>query len=514
MWRSPDAWTLLPKFKYLIAYESREQFRIECNRIKLPVPLLSKKQPWEKLEEVTEALLKTKLPVVELAPYVKKAMLFRLKKTEKVPPVMRGCPFWKMLYDYQKQAVLWCIHTYGWKICLTDDMGLGKTLQSLAMASIYLNEHQEAKMLILAPAFLIKDWEGNVEKRLDFAKERIHIYSYDTAKNKAKELKKEKYEIFIADEAHSMKNPKSARYRKLAPVLKRVKGAKLLLTGTPSTNKSNEYFALLSILHPKQFKTYKAFVERYWCKISRKGRNVKELAMILPMFGFIRRSKEDVLTLPPKLVETVIVDEPKAKVAVQKLLKDLKEEPDKSMARFLIGAAYHDLAAIKAESEAVREVYQKLLRDKKKAKLIVFCQHLEMLNKVEAWARAVGFQDIGIVHGGVSTNARNQIVHAYQAEKLELLCATIPSCGTGLTLTAATEVIFVELNWTKGLMAQACDRVHRIGQTRPVTITKLVCEGSLDEWILRSANGKKKMQTLLLAASRKQSVGDNKCLYP
>ena len=506
MWRSPEAWTLLPKFKYLIAYESKEQFKIECNRIKLPAPVGSKLQPWKKLEEVTEQLLKTQLPVVELAPYVKKAMVFHLKKPTTVPPVMRGCSFWKMLYDYQKQAVLWCIHTYDWKICLTDDMGLGKTLQSLAMASIYLNEHRDAKMLILAPAFLVKDWEGNVDKRLAFAKERIQIYSYDTAKGKAKDLKKEKFDLFIADEAHSMKNPKSARYRKLAPILKRVKGPKLLLTGTPSTNKSNEYFALLSILHPKVFKTYKAFVERYWCKVSRKGRNTKELAMILPLFGFIRRSKEDVLSLPPKFFQTVVVDEPEAKKSVSKLLKSIQEEPDKAMAKFLIGAAYHDLAEIKAKSSAVQEVYQKLLRDKKKAKMIVFCQHLEMLSKAENWARQSGFSQIAIIHGGISSHARNVIVHGFQAGKFDMLCCTIPAAGVGLTLTAASEIIFLEMNWQRGLMDQAIDRAHRIGQTQPVTVTKIVCEASLDEWIMRSANGKKKMQSLLLKESRKFST--------
>ena len=506
MWRSPEAWTLLPKFKYLIAYESKEQFKIECNRIKLPAPVGSKLQPWKKLEEVTEQLLKTQLPVVELAPYVKKAMVFRLKKTTTVPPIMRGCPFWKMLYDYQKQAVLWCIHTYDWKICLTDDMGLGKTLQSLAMASIYLNEHRDAKMLILAPAFLVKDWEGNVDKRLAFAKQRIRIYSYDTAKGKAKDIKKEKFDLFIADEAHSMKNPKSARYRKLAPILKRVKGPKLLLTGTPSTNKSNEYFALLSILHPKVFKTYKAFVERYWCKVSRKGRNTKELAMILPLFGFIRRSKEDVLSLPPKFFQTVVVDEPEAKKSVSKLLKSIQEEPDKAMAKFLIGAAYHDLAEIKAKSSAVQEVYQKLLRNKKKAKMIVFCQHLEMLSKAEKWARESGFSEIAIIHGGISSHARNVIVHGFQAGKFDMLCCTIPAAGVGLTLTAASEIIFLEMNWQRGLMDQAIDRAHRIGQTQPVTVTKIICEASLDEWIMRSADGKKKMQSLLLKESRKFST--------
>lgn len=79
------------------------------------------------------------------------------------------------------------------------------------------------------------------------------------------------------------------------------------------------------------------------------------------------------------------------------------------------------------------------------------------------------------------------------------------SCGTGLTLTAATEIIFLELNWQRGLMNQAIDRCHRIGQTKPVGITKIVCEDSLDQWVMRSENGKKKMQTLLLAALRKLS---------
>lgn len=468
---------------------------------------MNKFQPWSKLSEITELLHKTKMPVLELAPYVRPAMQFCLKKTERVPPIMRGCAFWEMLYEYQKQAVLWTINTFDWRICLTDDMGLGKTIQALALASIYLSEHRDAKMLILAPAFLVKDWENNVAFRLEFAQTRITVLSYDKAKNMAKDLKKEKFDMFIADEAHALKNPKSARYRKLAPVLKRVKGAKLLLTGTPSTNKSNEYFALLSILHPRQFKTYKSFCEHYWCKVGRKARNAKELAMILPYFGFIRRSKEDVLSLPKKTFTTIVVNDKKARELTRKLLQDIEKEEDKGLVKFLIGGAYHDLAACKAQSQGVCEAFTKTIKAKRPAKMIVFTQHLDMLARAKEWAREAGFEEekIAIIHGGVSTVKRDKIVHKFQAEQYDMLIATIPSCGTGLTLTAATEIIFLELNWQRGLMNQAIDRCHRIGQTKPVGITKIVCEDSLDQWVMRSENGKKKMQTLLLAASRKLS---------
>ena len=129
-----------------------------------------------------------------------------------------------------------------------------------------------------------------------------------------------------------------------------------------------------------------------------------------------------------------------------------------------------------------------------------------MLAKAEEWARGCGFSKIAVIHGGVSSHARNVIVHDFQAETFEILCSTIPAAGVGLTLTAASEVLFLEMNWQKGLMDQAIDRAHRIGQRQPVTITKLICENSLDEWIMRSAEGKKKMQTLLLQASRKFST--------
>lgn len=502
MWNS-QSFTLLPKFKYLIAYNCKDYFKVECNRIKLPEGV-QRMEPWSRLSTVSEILRKTKMPLEELPSYVKEAQTFSLKKAESLPSKMEGADFYDMLYDYQKQAVLWALQ-FNFNLALCDDMGLGKTLQALCIASIYMyqNKKSRPKLLILCPAFLVKDWEANIKKRLHAYESQITLLSYDTAKNKSKELKAEKFSIAICDEAHALKNSKSQRYKKIAPILKKLK-AKILLTGTPSTNKSIEYYSLFSVLWPKLFKTLKSFTERYWCKISRKARNGKELAFILPSLHFIRRSKEDVLNLPPKIITTKYYNEPRAQKAMSTLLKKVEKEEDKNLVRYHIGSAFHDLAAMKSSSDVLRSVYQEYLKEKLPAKILVFCQHLDVLGKAQIWAKEIVGR-IEAIHGGVSAHKRNIIVHEFQAGRVDMLCCTIPAAGVGLTLTMATEVLFLELNWQRGLVSQAIDRAHRIGQTKPINVTKLIARGSLDEWILKSEQGKKKMQTLLLAAARKMS---------
>jgi len=507
MWNAQSSFTLLPKFKYLIAYLNKDQFRVECNRIKLPEGV-NKVEPWSRLSVVTELLRKTKMPLEELPAYVQKAKHFKLEKTDPLPETLEGAPdFYSMLYPYQKQAVVWVVEQLNFKTALCDDMGLGKTLQSLCIASIFLyrNRKKRPKLLVLCPAFLLKDWTANIKKRLSEYEEQITLLSYDTAKNRSKALKKEGFTMAILDEAHSLKNSKSQRYKKLAPMLKKIKSFKILLSGTPSTNKAIDYYSFVSILHPSLFRTLKSFTERYWCKISRKSRNAKELAFVIPSLSFIRRSKEDVLNLPPKTITNVLLHDKLAKQSMTKLVETIEKEQDRNMVRYHIGAAFHDLARIKSNSKALREKYQSLLREKRPAKMLIFCQHLDMLEKAEEWARKCGFKAIEVIHGGVTNHKRNIIVHEFQAGRVELLCCTIAAAGVGLTLTQATEVIFLEITWERGLIAQAIDRTHRIGQTSPVTVTKFLLEGSLDEWILRSEQSKKKMQTLLLQAARKLS---------
>ena len=97
---------------------------------------------------------------------------------------------------------------------------------------------------------------------------------------------------------------------------------------------------------------------------------------------------------------------------------------------------------------------------------------------------------------------RDAIVTQFQNNEIDVLCCTIAAAGVGLTLTKSHHVIIAESDWVPGNLSQAIDRVHRIGQEKEVHVDRIVFSDSLDEWILKVENGKKKMHKLLLAKKK------------
>ena len=102
------------------------------------------------------------------------------------------------------------------------------------------------------------------------------------------------------------------------------------------------------------------------------------------------------------------------------------------------------------------------------------------------------------ISGSVNMKKRDAIVTQFQNNEIDVLCCTIAAAGVGLTLTKSHHVIIAESSWTPGELAQAIDRVHRIGQTKDVHIDRIVFSDSLDEWILKVEKGKRRMHSLLL----------------
>ena len=507
MWNS-KSWQSLPKWKYLMAYEDKNKFQIYANRIRMPNGLL-KKQSWDKYQQVKEDLLQTKLPVEIIPDYVFNAKSFHLK--DHITNYSKDFTEWDKLYEHQKIGVTWAVEDFKGVCLFADDMGMGKTLQATATAVILLKNQLKrmsffGEVLILCPAYLQKQWKTITKEHLE-GLAKTTVLSYDTAKNKSEELKKNKYALFIGDEIHLLKDPRSIRYRKLSKIIKKIK-FRILLSGTPVVNRSNELYSPLSLLRPKIFKSNRAFCERYYCKISRKARAANELSLILPYFGMIRRTKEKLNNLKPKKTTKIYIDDKQAKIEFKKLAKELaeleKDESRANMAKFHIGNAYFKLGLTKSKSMPLKRELIKLITENKEEwgiSKVIFCYHMSVIEALQQWVSENGIS-YEIINGSVSLKKRNNIIKRFQDGDFDIIICTIGAAGVGVTLTKSHHIIMVENSWVPGYTNQAIDRVHRIGQENEVQVHRIIFKETLDSWILKCEEGKKKLHSTLLKKAK------------
>lgn len=504
MFQSSSMWRNMPTWQYQLSYLNKDSFQIKC--IKTPLPSnLKKRMPWSAYESTKEQLLATKREVQVIPEHVLRARHYRPKMSlsdfsEKSLAVLEAaCPFWGKLYEHQKVGVAKAVIEFRGSCLIADEMGAGKSYTALASAVIILKRQTAAKLLILCPAFLVKQWQRYAKDYMSHID--VHCFSYDKAKNMHKELKKQKWHLVLCDESHCLKDTKTKRFKKLGALIRKAK-FKLLLSGTPCVNKANELFSPLNLLYPKIFKAYKKYCFRYFDILARRCRLPEELHVLLPMFGLIRREKAEVLDLPKKHVHWWYIVDNEARKSVAKLKKRLEDEDtkDSNMSKYLIGEAFHALAEIKTASQTFKETLRNLAL-KRERPVVIFCVHLSILEMLLDLCKAMGLT-YDQISGSVSMKKRDSIVQRFQNNEIEILCCTIAAAGVGLTLTKSSHVIIAESSWTPGELSQAIDRVHRIGQEKEVHIDRVVFSDSLDEWILRVENGKKKMHSLLLNKRR------------
>lgn len=416
-------------------------------------------------------------------------------------------------------------------VLIADDMGLGKTAQAIGT----VNMSDAAHILIVCPASLTKNWAREIGKfdsrglSVGFATTKevdtdtnytittYDVFSRDTLS--AKELLRRNWDILILDEAHYCKNSKAAR-------TKRILGGRdeaglqarrrIYLTGTPIMARPIELFPLLNSLVPGEFGNYFGYAKRY-CG-GKEGRfgldvsgatNLDELQTRLRSTVMIRRMKADVLTeLPEKRRQ--IIDFPADSTEAKAALKaEVKAVEARSRAQAAIAAAKKGGGDATAEMmgglrSALAEI-TKARHDTARAKLPLCIDHIreaaESTGKVIIFAHhrdivdalTAGLSDLGVVSitGATPTDARQGIVDEFQNNPdTRVFIGNIQAAGVGLTLTAASTVIFTELDWTPAAMAQAEDRAHRIGQKSAVLVQYLVLEGSIDHNMLRTLENK------------------------
>jgi SWI/SNF-related matrix-associated actin-dependent regulator 1 of chromatin subfamily A len=428
---------------------------------------------------------------------------------------------------YQKAGIQFAYaHT---RMLLADEMGLGKTIQVLGLIN-YVPSIKN--VLVVCPAsgrinwyrestkWLMRKFNFGIAQGNDFPfMANFIIVNFDILSRHGDFLREREWDLLCIDESHFLKNPKAKRTKqvfgnkkeKLDPIpAQRV----MLLTGTPILNRPKEVWPLINYLDPENWNSWWYFAKRYcgavqgrWGMDVDGATNLGELQDKLRRSVMVRRLKRDVLKeLPPKRRQ--IVAFPADSLELQALirteraeyekhaekLEDLKIAVEMSKAsddprdyeqavkalQVGVGAAFSEIAKLRHDTAVAKipmviDHLREMLENENK--LVIFAHHHDVQDRLmeEFGADAV------LHRGGMSDTDKQVSVDRFQTDPaVKLFVGSIKASGLIITLTAASNAAFAELDWTPGWMSQCEDRVHRIGQNDGVLIQHLVLDGSLD----------------------------------
>ncbi len=387
------------------------------------------------------------------------------------------------------------IENAGGCVLVADEMGLGKTIQSLA----YLRLHPEIRpVLIVCPASLKLNWRNEATKWLEIKDQisvingdielnkSIYIINYDILMKHKIELINKKFKIIILDESHYVKNEKTKRTTATVEISTDIPN-KILLTGTPVLNRPKELFTQLNIINPGAYPKFITFAFRY-CDPQKNeygydfsgASNIKELNDRLKTI-MIRRTKEQVLKeLPNKRYQTVIVplsNKKEYQKAHNDFITYLKETQGKEIfsAEHLVRIEALKQLSVKGKMFSVIEHIHNFLESGKK--LVIFAHHKVVIEQL-----MTEFKDVAVsLTGETLMENRQKAVDDFQNKpEIKLFIGNIQAAGIGITLTAASDVMFIEFPWTPSQLQQAEDRCHRIGQKNAVNVLYMIGEETID----------------------------------
>jgi SWI/SNF-related matrix-associated actin-dependent regulator 1 of chromatin subfamily A len=412
----------------------------------------------------------------------------------------------KTLYPYQKVGVEF-LTVSGGRAIVADAPGLGKTAQALA----YIKHTDCQRTLDVATASVKFSWKLESEKwtrmscevidsKTDLAKikpeTRIWIINYDILKKHYEQLSKIRFDCMIGDECQLIKSTKALRTKAFRAISRHIPSI-ILLSGTPLLSRPAELFSLLNIVDPTTWDNFYDFARRYcdahqtrWGLDTSGVSNPEELHARIKGY-FIRRNKTEVLKeLPPKTFIDVPVklDPDTAKryaLAASDLAIFLRQYAGKQPAQIAktlsaekltkknVLRLINALGKIDIAIELIESVIDA------GEKVLVFSSFIEPLDKLKEH-----FKDKAVmITGSTNVKDREEVVRVFQNDpSVPVFLGGIRSAGVGITLTAASNVIFLDFPWNPADYIQACDRVHRPGQiAKSVNIYQLFAMGTVDE---------------------------------
>jgi superfamily II DNA or RNA helicase len=465
--------------------------------------------------------------------------LARLDKAQKLDPTppesLRGT-----LRDYQHEGYRWLRRLAEWGVggCLADDMGLGKTIQALA---VLIDRQQAGPALVIAPTSVGFNW---VRESQRFAPDlKPHLYretdraeflqnvgpgdlvvcSYGLALRDADSLGKVDWGTLILDEAQFVKNSRA----KTSQAIRTFKADwKLALTGTPMENHLGELWSIFRNVSPGLFGSWEDFRDSFASPIEKNNDDERRAALSRVIRPFVlRRSKSEVLKELPERTEMNLYVElsdqerrryDEMRMAALGEIDQIVGLPETQDQRFRVLALLTRLRQLachvglvdqawegtSAKLDLLVETLQELRDEGHRA--LVFSQFTSYLALIRQALDAAGIT-YQYLDGSTPAKARQERVDAFQAGESDAFLISLKAGGTGLNLTAADYVIHMDPWWNPAVEDQATDRAHRIGQTRPVMVYRIVARGTIEEQILDLHHDKRDLVSSVMEGT--QSAG-------
>ena len=390
------------------------------------------------------------------------------------------------------------------------DMGLGKTLQALTLLR---QRHALGPALVIVPKSLVLNWQQEAARfapglnmiALDQHHDRqtalqdlksgdVVLVNYGLLGNLNEPLQAQHWASVVADESQQIKNAATQRAKVLFTLNA---DFRLALSGTPVENHLGELWSLFNFINPGLLGNQTQFKQRFG-KAARDPKHLAQLRGVISPF-VLRRLKQQVLTELPEKTEIVhhvsLSDEERALYEATRLeaIQEMQSGEGHALIKLLASLTrlrrvccspallMNDWKKSQSKLDAAMELITEAIENNHR--ILVFSQFVDLLTLLRQRLE-IAKLDHCYLDGSCSSKQRQSAVSRFQQENIPLFLISLKAGGTGLNLTQADTVIHLDPWWNPAVEDQASDRAHRMGQTQPVTVYRLVCEHTVEEKIV------------------------------
>ena len=475
---------------------------------------------------LVDSLLKSKAKADKPFTELRERMIAAAPKPRQEPKTLATT-----LRPYQRAGLGWFhfLRDAGLGGCLADDMGLGKTVQALALLEELRVSGNTRPSLVVAPRSLLFNWIAEAKRfapKLRVVEHHgaarannvltdcdIVLTTYATMRLDIDRLSEIDFEYAILDEAQAIKNATSAAAKATRQLRAR---HRLALSGTPIENHLGELWSLFEFLNPGLLGSSRSFARTFASKTAPPERREALARAVRPLI--LRRTKEQVAPELPERIEQTLYCELEGKQ--KKQYDDLRDHYrhallnrvrkggiEKSRMQILeallrLRQAACDPALIDRDSDANSAKVELLMDELREVvesghRALVFSQFTSFLDIVRG---ALDVENVEYLYLDGKTRDRQSLVQKFQSDDgPPLFLISLKAGGLGLNLTNADYIFLLDPWWNPAVEAQAIDRAHRIGRSKPVVAYRLIARDTVEEKILELQAKKRELAESIIS---------------